>query len=137
MEQHIREVLVPAYKARCAIMQRAVEEYLGPLGVKIDIGRPYKLLVGNDTAQVMGGFFIYITFPESIGADDVAAVALKEYNLRFLASGAMRVRGSKGSSNEAPLSRGARLCWAWEEDDMLIEGVKRIANVLKEKFSLA
>lgn len=137
MEQHIREVLVPTYKARCAIVQRAVEEYLGPLGVKIDIGRPYKLPVGNDTEQVMGGFFIYITFPEGMAADDVAAVALKEYNLRFLASGAMRVRGSKGSSNEALLSRGARLCWAWEEEDMLIEGVKRIANVLKEKFSLA
>lgn len=137
MEDHIREVLIPTYKARCAILQRAIKEYLEPLGVKIDIGRPYKLPVSNDTEHVMGGFFIYVTFPEGIAADDVAAVALKEYNLRFLASGAMRVRGSKGRSNEALLSRGARLCWAWEEEDMLIEGVKRIASVLKEKFSPA
>jgi DNA-binding transcriptional MocR family regulator len=137
MEDHIRQVLVPTYKARCAIVQRAIEKYLGPLGVNIDIGRPYSLPVGNDTEQVMGGFFIYITFPEGIAADDVAAVALKEYNLRFLASGDMRVRGSKGRSNEALLSRGARLCWAWEEESMIIEGVKRIASVLKEKFSLA
>ncbi|KUL85744.1 hypothetical protein ZTR_08471 [Talaromyces verruculosus] len=137
MEEHIREVLVPTYKARCAIVQRAIEEYLGPLGVKIDIGRPYKLPVDKNTKQVMGGFFIYITFPEGMAADDVAAVALKNYNLRFLASGAMRVRGSKGSSNEALLSRGARLCWAWEEEAMIIEGVKRIASVLKEKFSPA
>lgn len=137
MEDHIRQVLVPTYKARCAIVQSATEEYLGPLGVKIDIGRPYNLPAGNNTEQVMGGFFIYITFPEGIAADDVAAVALKDYNLRFLASGAMRVRGSKGRSNEALLSRGARICWAWEEEDMLIEGVKRIANVLKEKFLAA
>jgi DNA-binding transcriptional MocR family regulator len=137
MEDHIRQVLVPTYKARCAIVQSAIEEYLRPIGVNIDIGRLYNLSAGDDTEQVMGGFFIYITFPEGIAADDVAAVALKDYNLRFLASGAMRVRGSKGRSNEALLSRGARICWAWEEEDMLIEGVKRIANVLKEKFLAA
>ncbi|EEA21315.1 conserved hypothetical protein [Talaromyces marneffei ATCC 18224] len=133
MEDHIRQVLVPTYKARCAIVQQAIEEYLGPLGGNIDIGRPYNLPAGNETEQVMGGF-INITFPEGIAADDVAAVSLKDYNLRFLASGAMRVRGSSGMSNEALLSRGARLCWAWEEEYMLIEGVKRIASVLKEKF---
>lgn len=134
MEEHIREVLVPTYKARCAIIQQAIKNYLGPLGVKIDIGRAYNL--PNDTEQVMGGFFIYITFPEGVAADNIAAVALKDYNVRFLASGAMRVRGSKKSRNEVLLSRGARLCWAWEEEDMLVEGVKRIASVLKERFSL-
>lgn len=137
MEEHIREVLIPTYKARCAILQRAIEEYLGPLGVKIDIGRPYNVQTGIEAEQVKGGFFIYITFPEDIAADDVAAVALKDYNLRFLASGAMQVRGSKGRSNEALLRRGARLCWAWEEESMIIEGVKRIASVLKDKFILA
>lgn len=135
MEEHIREVLVPTYKARCTIVQQAIEKYLRPLGVNIDIGRAYNL--PNDAKQVMGGFFIYITFPEGVAADDVATVALKDYNIRILASGAMKVRGSKDSSNEALLSRGARLCWAWEEEDMLIEGVKRIASVLKERFSLA
>ena len=100
MEDHIRKVLVPTYKARQTTMQQAIEEYLIPLGVKVDTGRYYTLWIGNETKQIMGGFFVYIAFPEGVTADDVAAVALKDYNLRFLASGAMRVRGINDSGNE-------------------------------------
>lgn len=139
MEDHLRKVLVPTYKARCASLNQAIRDHLEPLGVRIDIGRPY--ILANTTERenkerVMGGFFIYITLPEGITADNVADVALKEYNLRVLASGAMRVRGSKECTNKTLLTRGIRLCWAWEEPEMLVEGVKRLANVLTEHFQL-
>ncbi|EXJ77602.1 hypothetical protein A1O3_09829 [Capronia epimyces CBS 606.96] len=133
LEAHVQNVLIPLYQTRSATIRRAIEEHLGPLGVEIHIGRPYhvKMDAGHDE-EVIGGFFLYILFPQGILADEVAAVALKEQNIRFLAAGMMAVRGSKSSSDL--LKRGARLCWAWEEEDRLVEGVQRIAQVLKEKF---
>ncbi|EED17103.1 hypothetical protein TSTA_021600 [Talaromyces stipitatus ATCC 10500] len=65
---------------------KTIEEYLGPLSVKVKIGRLHALIDNNTeqslAGQVMGGFFIYILFREGIAADDVATVSLKEYNLR-------------------------------------------------------
>lgn len=134
LEAHLHQVLIPTYKIRSETLRRVVGEQLGPLGVQIDTGCPYHLNVGggSDREEVIGGFFLYIVFPEGIVADEVAAVALKEYNLRFLAAGMMAVRGSKSSSGM--LSRGARLCWAWEEEEQLVEGVGRLATVLRERF---
>ncbi|KAL4793193.1 pyridoxal phosphate-dependent transferase [Aspergillus venezuelensis] len=79
--------------------------------------------------ETIGGFFLYIVFPEGIDADDVAKVALEEYNLRFLSAGAMAVRGSPKNHSEALLKRGARLCWAWEEERDIVEGAKRVGRV--------
>lgn len=129
MERHIEEVLVPVYKRRAASLRNAVEEYLCPLGVQIDPNvMSYEL--GDTVIELMGGFFMYLLFPDGVLADEVAAISLKKYNVKFLAAGAMSVRGSNTSSDR--LRRGARLCWAWEEEENQIEGVKRIALTLSE-----
>lgn len=115
------------------------------MGVKIDTGAPYKVDRPDRTGEeeeeeeVFGGFFLYILFPEGIRSDEVARIALDEYNLRILSSGMMAVRGSKTSCwsrewERERLSRGTRLCWAWHEEGQLVEGVQRIARVLKEKM---
>jgi DNA-binding transcriptional MocR family regulator len=143
LEAHIQDVLIPLYRTRSARLRQVVEEYLGPLGVQIDTGRPYHITrsgCGDSNGdsghgkeeEIVGGFFLYIMFPPGVLADEVAAVALKEYKVRFLAAGAMAVRGSKASIGQS--SRGARLCWAWEEEERQVEGVRRIAQVLKERF---
>ena len=109
-----------------------MQDYLGPLGVKIDTGTPYQPEI-PDSKDITGGFFLYILFPSGIRSDEVASIALEAYNLRLLSAGMMAVRGSKTSSEL--LSRGARLCWAWEEEEQLVEGVQRIAQVLKDRFT--
>ncbi|EXJ94830.1 hypothetical protein A1O1_03228 [Capronia coronata CBS 617.96] len=132
LEAHLQNVLIPTYQTRSATLRRVTEEYLGPLGVDIDTGRPFQLEDGRQDEEVLGGFFLYIMFPPGISADEVAAVALKDYNVRLLSAGMMAVKGSK--SSDPRLSRGARFCWAWEEEEQLIEGVRRVAQVLKERF---
>ncbi|KAK6385480.1 Valine--pyruvate aminotransferase [Exophiala oligosperma] len=145
LEGHIRNVLIPLYQHRSAILRQAIHEYLEPLGVKIDTGASYKVDGPDRTGEekeeeeVFGGFFLYILFPEGIRSDQVARIALDEYNLRILSSGMMAVRGSKTSCcgrewERERLSRGTRLCWAWHEEEQLVEGVQRIARVLKEKM---
>ena len=136
LASHLQRVLIPTYQARSRALQRAIQEKLVPLGVTIDTGKPY--VSGDDAEQVMeqviGGFFIYIVFPEGVTADEVAEIALKDHNVKFLASRAMMVRGSERNDKTGLLMRGARLCWAWEEEQMLMEGVDRIATVLKNRF---
>lgn len=132
LEAHLQSVLIPTYQARSIALRQATEEYLGPLGVRIHTGRPYRLNTGSGDEEIVGGFFLYILFPEGISADEVAASTLAECNVRFLPAEMMAVRGSKASCDL--LSRGARLCWAWEEEEQLIEGVRRISQVLKERF---
>ncbi|KAJ5119947.1 hypothetical protein N7448_010616 [Penicillium atrosanguineum] len=134
LEYHIQNILAPTYRDRSVALQNAIEELLVPLGVEIDIGRPFKYsscqAESKSPEKLSGGFFLYITFPEGVSADIVAAVALKEYNLRFLSAGAMWVRGSMLKYDKKLLERGARLCWAWEEAEVLVEGVGRIRDVL-------
>ncbi|KAL4955573.1 aminotransferase [Aspergillus filifer] len=138
LTSHINNVLIPTYRARCFAMRRAIDEALVPLGVQIDTGLPYHSSVSdeetNNLAETIGGFFLYIVFPEGIDAEQVGKYALEEYNLKFLASGAMAVRGSPKNHREMLLKRGARLCWAWEEEEDIVEGVRRIARVLQERF---
>jgi DNA-binding transcriptional MocR family regulator len=124
LQTHLENVLIPTYRTRAKIMRQAVEEILTPLGVQL----------GQGAAEdgILGGFFLYLTLPPHVVADEVAAVALKEYNLRLLTGGMMAVRGSTPSS--PLLARGVRLCWAWEEADLIVEGMSRLAAVLREKF---
>lgn len=127
MEDHIRDVVVPVYQQRAASLRKAVETYLCPLGVVVDEGVSSS---GHDGTgnELRGGFFLYLIFPEGVLADNVAAHALERYNVKFLAATSMTVRGS-GTSTDL-LRRGARLCWAWEEESLQVEGVKRIASAL-------
>ncbi|KAL4960185.1 aminotransferase [Aspergillus stella-maris] len=138
LTSHINDVLIPTYRSRCFAMREVIRESLVPLGVQIDTGLPYLSLSSsreiNKPAETIGGFFLYIVFPEGIEADQVAKVALEEYNLRFLSAGAMAVRGSPNNYSEALLKRGGRLCWAWEEEEDIVEGIRRIGRVLQERF---
>lgn len=117
-------------------MRQAIKELLFPLGVRIEIGTPYFPANGGvqKPEEIAGGFFLYITFPEGISADEVAKIALEDYNIQFLPAAAMAVRGSPKNHSELLLNRGARLCWAWEEEEDIVDGVQRIAQVLKERF---
>lgn len=116
-------------------MRRAIKDALSPLGVRIDTGTPYSPdRYSQGGYEVIGGFFLYIVFPEGVSADEVARVALEDYNLQFLPAAAMAVRETPKNHSEPLLKRGARLCWAWEEADDIVDGVQRIARVLKDRF---
>ncbi|KAJ5182040.1 hypothetical protein N7449_012187 [Penicillium cf. viridicatum] len=139
LEHHLATNVIPVYQLRYSAIKSAISNELVPLGVKIDTGAPWVIPGnGNQRAErVIGGFFLCIIFPEGVPADDVAVIASRDYNLRILPASMMAVRGSPKSENEeGVLTRGARLCWAWEEEEMLVEGVRRIALILKDRFLL-
>ncbi|RLL98076.1 hypothetical protein CFD26_105636 [Aspergillus turcosus] len=117
--KHIREVLVPAYSRRYSTLISAIKERLCPLGVEIHAH-------GSDTLHA-GGFFIWIKLPHPLTACNVTERALREENL-IIGNGDLFV--VPGDQPALYQDQCLRLCFAWEDEGDLTEGVRRLEKVL-------
>ena len=118
LQNHIHQTLLPAYARRYGIMVDAVEKHLTPVGITLP----------GMNRDVVGGYFIWIALPESLQAEEVTLRALQEEEL-IVAPGTMfEVSGDE----QAPdLKRKVRLCFSWEEEDLLSEGIERLGKVIR------
>ncbi|KAH3132256.1 hypothetical protein KXV82_008508 [Aspergillus fumigatus] len=116
--KHIREVLIPAYSRRHSIMVSAVKERLSPLGVEIHADPSDPLHAG--------GVFVWVRLPWPLTAHNVTERALREENLIVGNGDIFVVPGGQYSSQHECL----RLCFAWEDETDLTEGVRRLERVL-------
>ncbi|CAH0027186.1 unnamed protein product [Clonostachys rhizophaga] len=141
LQSHISDVLIPTYSARYHTMFRAIDEYLIPLGFKVSIGKLYEetnaVVNGHGTAvPAAGGYFTYLTVPADLPVDTgkLAALAMEKYNLKFAFGAMMAVEGDEGSLQRSVsgYGNGIRLCWAWHPEDEILEGIQRLASLVKE-----
>jgi DNA-binding transcriptional MocR family regulator len=124
LQKHIFQDLQPAYAARYHRMMGAVEEHLLPLG----------LTMPQPNNKVAGGYFIWLTLPESLNATSIVQRALEEENLTIIAGPRFKVDGDE--KNEATrFERDLRLCYAWEDVNHLTEGVWRLAQVIERQMT--
>ncbi|KAH8172807.1 aminotransferase class I and II domain-containing protein [Sarocladium implicatum] len=128
LDQHISDVLIPTYRRRYRVMIESITKHMLPLGATIDI--PISKTDLEAGPAMAGGFFIYLNLP--CGAEtvqQVSRVAMEEYNLKVAAGNMMVVAGDAGSIKRAQTTfgRGVRLCWAWHEEDVIDEGIQRLA----------
>jgi 2-aminoadipate transaminase len=100
-----------AYGERCLRMRRAIEEYF-PAGTK--------------WTRPEGGLFLWVELPEQMRAHDVFEEALEE-KVAF-------VSGDGFFANE-PRHNFMRLNFSNQQPEMIEEGIRRIANVLKRRIS--
>lgn len=119
LQAHISEVLQPAYKSRHHTMIMAAREYLQPLGVNV---------IQSDLEGISGGYFIWLRLPEPLQADEVAQECRANQNLILAPGTLFNVRGDEAIVD---LTRYIRLCFSWEGEDMLREGVRRLAAVIE------
>jgi DNA-binding transcriptional MocR family regulator len=132
--RHLEDVLIPTYSRRYDAMMSAIRRLLFPFGVRI-MEDPQDLASISGPEGLAGGFFLYITFPQDGSlppTEEIASFALEEYSLR-IAPGKLFTVTDKASDREARSDEyvsGARLCWAWHEEDVLVEGIQRLARVL-------
>lgn len=78
----------------------------------------------------MGGYFVWVSLPPEVHCDEVTARAKREENL-IVAPG--KLFGVRGDDEEGHGLEGKmRLCFAWEEERFLEEGVERMGRVIKE-----
>ncbi len=116
MQSHIARTLQPAYRTRYNKLQHAIDKHLAPHGV-----------VTSSPPGIVGGYFIWILLPPPLRADDVAAACLAQEKLVIAPGSLFAVYGDEKAVD---LERGVRLTFSWEEEDLLEEGVERMARVL-------
>ncbi|KAH8678680.1 pyridoxal phosphate-dependent transferase [Tricladium varicosporioides] len=121
LERHIKDKLCPAYKRRYEIMMKTIREYLVPLGVRVGE-------VSFGEKEVFGGYFVWIELPKGVGAEDVSVMARESEGLIVAPGKIFEVSGDDSVRFENSI----RLCFSWEEEADLEEGVKRLARVVKE-----
>lgn len=135
LQAHIHETLVPTYERRYRTMLRSIQQHLEPLGITIASTGTYEDDTQSQTVPVAGGFFLYLDFPpDSPSVELIAKLALDRYNLRVAHGRMMVVAGDKECAERAEQSfgQGARLCWAWHEDEDIVEGIQRLAMTFND-----
>ncbi|RYP34635.1 hypothetical protein DL767_004195 [Monosporascus sp. MG133] len=135
LDAHVARTLRPAYRRRHALLLAAVREHLvGPLGARVSeaVRVPSSpSSVSGEDLFVYGGYFLWISFPEDSGVPPARAVAercLAEENLVVGAGPRFEVHGDEAAVR---FERGLRLCFAWEDEAALVEGVERLARVIR------
>jgi DNA-binding transcriptional MocR family regulator len=118
LTSHVSSTLLPAYAHRRHLMWTAVQENLGPLGVRIV----------EDTEGRTGGYFLWVRLPGEADGTLVARICAEQEALDILPGKAFEVVGDAA----VELSSYLRLCFSWEDEDNLAEGVRRLARVIRE-----
>ena len=121
LQKHIIETLRPAYAHRYARAISVVQEHLIPLGITLP----------QTNRAVVGGLFIWLSLPEPLDADEIAARCLEEENV-IIAQGSLF--GVVGDATDPDLKRGIRICYSWEDEELLVEGIKKIGLVVRRKL---
>ncbi|KJK60311.1 ARO8 like protein [Aspergillus parasiticus SU-1] len=121
LDRHIHETLLPAYSRRARALTAAIKQHLLPLGVNF--------VSDSETFTVLGGYFIWLKLPVSLNAKEITEIALREENLVVAEGELFAVPGNNLPGNE--LKHRLRLCFAWEKEEKLNEGVERLSRVIR------
>jgi DNA-binding transcriptional MocR family regulator len=119
LQRHISETLQPAYARRYHLMMSAIKQHLSPIGVTL----------AQADREVVGGYFIWLRLPPRITASLLARRAKDTQNL-VVAEGALFE--VPGDTEHTSFPHELRLCFAWEEEEKLTEGIVRLASLIDE-----
>lgn len=100
----------------------AIERYLIPLGVSA---------APPNENRIAGGYYIWIQLPPYAKNRNISEIAAEEYSLLVHPGSLFLVEGDSLGVQEFFLN-GLRLCLAWEHEDLLVEGIMRLARLLQE-----
>lgn len=117
LQSHILQTLQPAYRKRHRSMLSAIEKHLIPLGVTLP----------QSGREVLGGYFTWLSLPGALHADQVAAQAKDEENLIVAPGSLFRVHGDSAEQN---IEGKLRVCFAYEDEYLLSEGIERLGRVI-------
>lgn len=117
LDEHIESLLKPALKRRSHSLLRAIEAFLIPLGVRII--KPLEV--------VHGGYFVCVKLPSHIDSGWFCDQAERSMGLLLARGVLFAVHG-----DEEPIDGRdfVRLCFAYEPENRLVEGIQRMASLL-------
>ena len=127
-------------------MRDAVYECLSPLGASLPFPRADVRGLYAEAGEVppglppavAGGYFLWVRLPPGVSAAALAARAEERARVAVQVEGMClvpEVAGTSGAVGGGPGGEGdghVRLCFAWEDERVLAEGIKRLAEVLRD-----
>ncbi|OJJ45636.1 hypothetical protein ASPZODRAFT_133493 [Penicilliopsis zonata CBS 506.65] len=128
LQEVIEKTLQPALAARYHIAMAAVKAHLLPLGVTLP-----SFADEQSTQAVAGGYFIWIKLPSPLRADELAAQALEKEEVRVAAGTLFRVGGDEKQEKvdaQNDFADCLRICFAWEEEQKIDEGIRRLGRLI-------
>ncbi|KAL8912713.1 MAG: hypothetical protein Q9171_002346 [Xanthocarpia ochracea] len=117
LEKHIYTTLQPTYARRYHKIINAINHYLLPLDVTLP----------QSNRDIVGGYFLWLALPKPLIADAVAQRAKAEENLIVGQGPLFAVYGDERKD----LERQVRVCFSWEAEGNLSEGIQRLATVIR------
>lgn len=97
---------------------RAIQTHLAPLGFSVPAS----------TQPIVGGFFIWLDLPAGLTSSVLTDRAATEENVKIGSGTLFQVEGDCSESRQ-DFEGSIRLSFAWEEFDLLSEGVERLGKV--------
>ncbi|PYI18047.1 aminotransferase [Aspergillus violaceofuscus CBS 115571] len=122
LHTHLNGTILPAVSTRYRLLAEAVRHKLASLGA---VFQP-------DEARGMaaGGFFVWLRLPDGVSSEDVDREAAKQ-GLVIGKGGLFAVPGPNTGGSRERVDGFLRLCFMWENEDRLVEGVERLEMVLR------
>ncbi|RAK79182.1 aminotransferase-like domain-containing protein [Aspergillus fijiensis CBS 313.89] len=122
LQAHLEKNVLPAILRRYWILADAVRQRLVPLGVSFQ----------PDEARGMaaGGFFLWLRLPAGVSSEDIDREATKQ-GLVIGKGRLFAVPGRNAGGSRERVDGFIRLCFMWEDEDRLVEGVGRLEMVLR------
>lgn len=120
VQQYLTTELIPEGRRRYTTMSSAVSEFLVPLGVTFS--------PDHGKGAMAGGYYIWLNLPVPLSAAEISQNAESTQNL-VVGNGDIFIVPSYLAPEN--LYQGLRLCFMWEDNERLVEGVKRLAVVIK------
>ena len=117
IQKNITTILQPTYARRYRLLIKAIQNHLVPLGC----------ILPQSERQIVGGYFVWLTLPHNIGADELTRRCLKEEKLIIAGGRLFEVPGD----DRFKYDHSIRLCFSWEDEDKIATGVERLATVLR------
>lgn len=118
LQSHLSDILIPVFSRRFECLKHAFDSILSPLGVRL-----------ADSSPIHGGWFLWLQLPDWCDAKAFSEWVERDHNVLVAYGEMYQLRGYSGSSSEP--SRAIRICLAWEEEDQLMEGVRRLGDGMR------
>ncbi|KAL4954265.1 pyridoxal phosphate-dependent transferase [Aspergillus filifer] len=135
LQKHIDTVLRPSYASRHRRLLSAIRAHLFPLGVTLPFAEPSDPNTSKDqdpgAYAVAGGYFVWAALPSPLKASDLAPVAQRDHLVKFADGDLFRVQRDPAAEKN-DFGSFVRLCFAWEEEGKLEEGVRRLGRAIRQ-----
>ncbi|KAE8161317.1 pyridoxal phosphate-dependent transferase [Aspergillus tamarii] len=125
LQKFVDETVRPTLQRRHKLMVDAIQRHLSPMGVKARIGS----LNGQ---RIYGGYFVWLDMGSEFSTKFIADVLKAEENIII---GHGQMFAVYGDEKSASFDSSVRLCFAWEAEQDIVDGIRRMGQLLSRMHS--